>query len=66
MVLLACYSTDVHIDLLSLLAYLLVCIKAGNVSYKLSLDYSNSYLLPDSNADPGGAGLGTRLLYTLH
>jgi hypothetical protein len=62
---LACYSTNISIDFLSLLAGLLIHVKASNVSCELSLDYSNSYLSPDSNAYLRGTSSNARLLYTL-
>jgi hypothetical protein len=46
---LARYSTNVSIDLLGLLTRLLIYVKVSNIIYKLDLDYSNYYLLLDSN-----------------
>jgi hypothetical protein len=66
MILLARYSTNISIDFLSLLASLLIYIKASNISCELSLDYSNSYLSLDSNAYLRGTSSNARLLYTLH
>lgn len=65
MVPLARHGTNVSIDFLSLFTRLLIHVKASNVSRKLRLDYSNSYLSPDSNAYLRGASSDTRLLYTL-
>ena len=65
MVLLACHGINVSINFLSLFTCLLIHIKASNIGCKLCLDYSNSYLLPDGNANLGGAGLDACLLYTL-
>ena len=65
MVPLARHSANVRIDFLGLFTRLLIHVKASNVSYKLSLDYSNSHLAPDSNADLKGTSSNVRLLHTL-
>ena len=65
MVPLTCHSPDVSINLLSLFTCSLVYVKASKVSWKLGLDYGNSYLSPDSNTYLGNTSSNTCLLHTL-
>jgi hypothetical protein len=65
MVPLARHSTNISIYFLSLFTYLLIHVKASNISYKLGLNYSNYYLSPDSNAYLRGASSDAHLLYIL-
>ncbi len=62
---LARHGTNVSIDFLGLLASLLVHVEASNVSCKLSLDYGDSHLSPDGDADLRGAGSNACLLHAL-
>jgi hypothetical protein len=66
MITLARYSTNVSIDLLGLLTRLLIYVKASNIIYELSLDYSNCYLLLDSNIYLRDVSSNVRLLDILH
>jgi hypothetical protein len=62
---LAHYSTNISFDFLSLLASLLIYVKASNVGCKLSLNYSDRHLSLNSNAYLKGISLNASLLYIL-
>ncbi len=65
-VLLLSYSPDISLNLFSILVISYITnLKAPNISYKLSLNNFNYYLLLVSNMQPGNASPSTRLLYTL-
>ncbi len=64
-VLLLSHGPDISLNLFSILAIShIINLKAPGISYKLSLNNINYYLLPISNMQPGDTRPSTRLLYT--